>query len=183
MWQNPRTQVVTKLKNSNCDKTQQLKLWKNSKSSNTDTSTTDGIFSGQHLQFLRLFFKKYIPHISLVIVLNVFSTWIITKIKLAEWYLLNNFQDELNPRKHLQKMHAFFIIRRKVFPILDNFYKILGWKKWVVFPVVPFTPNLYTRLDNLALSLSVFWQLGFCKEFRFLKPLLLFSFHSFCSFT
>ena len=27
MWQNLRTQIVTKLKNSNCDQTQNLKLW------------------------------------------------------------------------------------------------------------------------------------------------------------
>ena len=31
MWQNSKKQIVTKIKNSNCDKTQKLKLWTNSK--------------------------------------------------------------------------------------------------------------------------------------------------------
>ena len=31
MWQNSKTQSLTKFKNSNCDKTQQHKLWQNSK--------------------------------------------------------------------------------------------------------------------------------------------------------
>ena len=31
MWQNSKSQIVTKLKNSNCDRTQKLKLWPNSK--------------------------------------------------------------------------------------------------------------------------------------------------------
>ena len=39
-----------------------------------------------------------------------------------------------------KKCTTFFLLfLGKGFPILDNFYKILGWNKWAVFPVVPFT--------------------------------------------
>ena len=31
MWQNSKTEIVTKLNNSKCDKTQKLKMWQNSK--------------------------------------------------------------------------------------------------------------------------------------------------------
>ena len=31
MWLDPKNQIVTKLKNTNCDKTQQFKWWQNSK--------------------------------------------------------------------------------------------------------------------------------------------------------
>ena len=33
--------------------------------------------------------------------------------------------------------------------------------------------NLYTRLENLALSHSIFIQFSFCRKHRFIKPLLL----------
>ena len=36
MWQNSKTQIVTILKNSYCDKTQKLRLWQNFKNSNYD---------------------------------------------------------------------------------------------------------------------------------------------------
>ena len=34
LWHNSKTQIVSEIKNSNCDKTQQLKLWPNSKTQN-----------------------------------------------------------------------------------------------------------------------------------------------------
>ena len=34
MWQNSKKQIVSKLKNSDCDKTQKLKLWQNFKKNN-----------------------------------------------------------------------------------------------------------------------------------------------------
>ena len=36
LWQNLKTQIVTKPKNLNCDKTQKHKFWQNSKNSNCD---------------------------------------------------------------------------------------------------------------------------------------------------
>ena len=44
---NSNCDKTTKLKNSNCDKTQKFELCKNSESSNSDTLTTDEMFSGQ----------------------------------------------------------------------------------------------------------------------------------------
>ena len=78
----------------------------------------------------------WFPHISPVIALNVFSKWIITKIQPAGWYLWKEVQDELNPEETFTKKAQFFLFLGKGFPILDNFYKILGWNKWAVFPVV-----------------------------------------------
>ena len=43
--------------------------------------------------------------------------------------------------------------------------------------------NRYTRIENLAWSHSVFWQFSFCRKRRFMKPLLLSSVDTFCSFT
>ena len=49
--------------------------------------------------------------------------------------------------------------------------------------VTLFFSNCYTRLENLAWSHSVFWQFSFCRIHRFMKPLLLSSVDTFCSFT
>ena len=48
---NLKTQIVTKLNNSNCDKTQKLKLWQNSK---TETETKHTNFKCDNLQKLKL---------------------------------------------------------------------------------------------------------------------------------
>ena len=45
------------------------------------------------------------------------------------------------------------------------------------------SPNRYTRLENLAWYHSVFWEFIFCRKRRFMKPLLLLSVDTFCSFT
>ena len=44
-----------------------------------------------------------------------------------------------------------------------------------------FSPNQYTRQENLAWSHSVFWQFSFFRKCRFMKPLLLFSVDTFHS--
>ena len=50
LWQNSKTQIVTQLKNSNCDKTKKkqnvtklnnIKLWQNSRKANWDGSYSD----------------------------------------------------------------------------------------------------------------------------------------------
>ena len=43
------------------------------------------------------------------------------------------------PWGNINKKGTIFLFLGKGFPIFDNFYKILGWNKWAVFPVVPFT--------------------------------------------
>ena len=47
--------------------------------------------------------------------------------------------------------------------------------------LTPLSPNRYTRLENLAWSHSVFWQLIFCRKCRFMKPLLFSIFDTFNS--
>ena len=42
--------------------------------------------------------------------------------------------------------------------------------------------NRYTRLENLAWSHSVFWRFIFCRKRRFMKPFLLSSVDTVCSF-
>ena len=58
-------------------------------------------------------------------------------------------------------------------------FDILPWKTLYM----PHRTNRYTRLENLARSHSVFWQFIFCRKCRFVKPLLLSSIDTFCSFT
>ena len=41
LWQNSKTQYLTKLKNSNCNKTWKLKQWKNQKKSNCDNKNSN----------------------------------------------------------------------------------------------------------------------------------------------
>ena len=53
-----------------------------------------------------------------------------------------------------KKGTLFHSIPIKGFPILDNFYKTLGWKKWAVFPVVPFTP-LNIKLGAQLIQLKI----------------------------
>ena len=102
------------------------------------------------------FFLKYFSHISPVIALNVFSTWIIAKIQLAGWYLLKEFQDELNPKETFTKKVQlfFFIIPRQRF---SHFRKLLPNPELKEISSFPNSPIYSVNFFRSIALLSHFW--------------------------
>ena len=99
------------------------------------------------------FFWKYFPHISPVISLNVFSTWKITKIQLARWYLWKEIQEELNPEETFTKQPQFFFINpRQRFSHLKQLLQNPGLKEMSGFP----SSSIYSveNLRSTALLIS-----------------------------
>ena len=97
--------------------------------------------------FLKVFcdFKMLLqsfPHISPDIALNVFSTWTITKIHMAVWYLWKECQDELNPKETFIKKKGtryFYYSYAMVFPFQTTVIKPFAERNEWFFPVAPFT--------------------------------------------
>ena len=100
-----------------------------------------------------IFFLKYFSHISPVIALNVFSTWIITKIKLAGWYLWKEFQDELNHEETITKKALnFFMTHMQGFSHFRQLLQNHGLKEMRGFP-----SSLIYSVKNLRSTALWFW--------------------------
>ena len=98
-----------------------------------------------------MFFFKYFLHISPVIALNVFSTWIITKIQLSLWYLWKEFQDELNPEVAFTKRAlTFWIIPIQGFSHFRQLLLNHGLKEMSEFPSSPIS-SVKKNLRSTAL--------------------------------
>ena len=69
--------------------------------------TQKNIFSFVHCTNILYFFLKYLPHFWQCNAINVFSTWIITEIKLCVSHLWKKLQDDIVHQKHLQKTPNF----------------------------------------------------------------------------
>ena len=85
MWQNSNLQIVTKLKNSNCDQTQNLKLWQNSKTQIVKKNWKTQIFTQLKL-------------------LQNLKTQIVTKLTNTIYFSKNN----LTPPKPMRFLRAAF---------------------------------------------------------------------------
>ena len=75
------------------------------------------------------FFLKYLPHFWQCNALNVFSTWIITYIKLGVSHLWKNFQDEIvHQRTFTKKAPNFFWLLVEDIKIPYTLYKIQNFQ-------------------------------------------------------
>ena len=105
------------------------------------------------------FFLKYLPHFWQCNALNVFSTWIITYIKLGVSHLWKKFQDEIvHQRTFTKKAPKFVWLLVKDMKIPYIFYKIQN------FQGTPWASIITTYVIKLlVLSTGPFQAVIFCQ--------------------
>ena len=81
------------------------------------------------VQGFSVFFLKYLPHIGQCNALNVFSTWIITYIKLGVSHLWKKFQDEIVHQRTFTKAPNFFWLLVKDMKIPHISYTIQNFQR------------------------------------------------------